>query len=91
MNHSDFVIDLEFWCGDKHWRCTDVGTRVIIAICLEPREMVRLGLDREDSTSRTETRYTSTELRDLNGPTYAVVESVFDEYSIQGCNLKRRD
>jgi hypothetical protein len=41
MEHSKFVIGLEFWCGEKRWRCTDVGTRVITAICLEPREMVR--------------------------------------------------
>jgi len=31
---SDFTIDGHFFCADKPWRCTDVGTRVITAICL---------------------------------------------------------
>ncbi|WP_218511996.1 hypothetical protein [Variovorax sp. dw_308] len=35
MNHSDFTIGGEFWCGGAKWRCTDKGTRVIIAIKLE--------------------------------------------------------
>src|SRR3989442_1582076 len=36
MNHSDFSIGLEFYTGSGKWRCTDVGTRVIVAISLEP-------------------------------------------------------
>jgi hypothetical protein len=34
MEHSEFHIGLEFWSGDRNWCCTDVGTRVITAICL---------------------------------------------------------
>jgi len=34
MNKEDFYIDLEFYSGDKHWRCTDVGSRVITAMCI---------------------------------------------------------
>jgi hypothetical protein len=34
MTHSDFAIGLEFSYGGKRWRCTDVGTRTIAAICL---------------------------------------------------------
>lgn len=34
MTHSDFSIGLEFICGGKRWRCTDVGTRTVAAICL---------------------------------------------------------
>jgi hypothetical protein len=45
MAHGDFSIGSEFTCGGKRWRCTDVGTRVIVAICLEPREMVRAWTD----------------------------------------------
>jgi hypothetical protein len=29
--HDEFQIGLQFWCGSKRWRCTDVGTRVITA------------------------------------------------------------
>lgn len=35
MQHSDFKIGEEFFCGDRRWRCTDVGTRTIVAIALE--------------------------------------------------------
>lgn len=31
---NEFSIGLEFWCGSKKWRCTDVGSRVIAAICV---------------------------------------------------------
>ncbi len=32
---EQFAIGCEFRCGGKRWRCTDVGTRVITAICLD--------------------------------------------------------
>jgi hypothetical protein len=35
MKHSDFTIGQEFLCGEKRWRCTDKGTRTIVAICLD--------------------------------------------------------
>jgi hypothetical protein len=35
MGHKDFRIGLAFYCGGKRWRCTDVGTRVIVAVCLD--------------------------------------------------------
>jgi len=35
MKHSDFKIGTEFTCGDNQWRTTDIGTRVIVAICLD--------------------------------------------------------
>ena len=34
MEHSDFHIGVQFECGEKLWRCTDVGSRVIVAVCL---------------------------------------------------------
>lgn len=35
MNHSDFVLGGAFWCAGHAWRCTDIGSRVIIAIRLD--------------------------------------------------------
>jgi hypothetical protein len=35
MAHGDFSIGCEFTCGGRHWRCTDIGTRVIVAVCLD--------------------------------------------------------
>jgi hypothetical protein len=34
MKFSDFYIGIEFEYGDKLWRCTDKGTRVIVTVCL---------------------------------------------------------
>lgn len=34
MTHSDFLLGREFLCGDKRWRCTDIGIRSIVAVCL---------------------------------------------------------
>ena len=35
MKHSEFEIGKTFWCGGRPWRCTDIGTRVIVAIRLD--------------------------------------------------------
>lgn len=32
MNHSDFRIGSEFYTAAGKWRCTDIGSRTIIAI-----------------------------------------------------------
>ena len=87
MQHCDFAIGLEFWCAEKRWRCTDVGTRVIVAISLEPRDMVRLERGLDGHSKRIEIRYVSTDPRDLSGPPYGVAECVFDEHDVEGCSL----
>jgi hypothetical protein len=35
MKHSDFVIGETFWWSQLPWRCTDIGTRVIMAFRLD--------------------------------------------------------
>lgn len=90
MKHSEFRVGLEFWCGDKRWRCTDLGTRVIVAISLEPHEVVELTTS-DDSIGCSRARRYITNDRDwLIGPPYAVVEHVFDEYDIEACSLRKR-
>lgn len=32
MKHSDFAIGEEFRTATGNWRCTDIGTRTVIAI-----------------------------------------------------------
>ena len=83
MKHSDFHIGTEFFTATGKWRCTDVGTRVIVAICLEPREMVRVQYN-EDGERREE-RFITNDPCDLVGPPYMVAEHVFDEYALDGC------
>lgn len=34
MNHSEFQINDDFFCGKCKWKCTDIGTRTIAAIKL---------------------------------------------------------
>ena len=35
MKRDDFRIGLEFFTASGKWRCTDIGTRVVIAIILD--------------------------------------------------------
>ena len=34
MLKNEFQIGVEFYSGGKKWKCTDIGTRTIGAICL---------------------------------------------------------
>jgi hypothetical protein len=81
MRHEEFRIGMEFWCGGRRWRCTDVGTRVVVGVCLEPHEVVTA------TASGGTPRTTSTDAAWSVGPPYAVPEDVFDEYDIEGCSL----
>jgi hypothetical protein len=40
MRHEEFKIGMEFTTADglARWRCTDIGTRVIVAIEIVPGE-----------------------------------------------------
>ena len=84
MELRDFVIGETFWTHDGAFRCTDIGTRVVVAVKLGPRAIARaerLGgelqitkrIDDDPSPSW------------LNGPPYAVEEVVFDENELLGC------
>ena len=84
MQHSDFQIGTEFFTAAGRWRCTDVGTRVIVAISLEPRETVRLWTGA--AGERVQETFISDDPRDLIGPPYSVAELVFDEYDLDGCS-----
>ena len=85
MQHSDFRIGLEFVTTTGRWRCTDVGTRTIAAIRIDPVEVVRY----EDGieTRRTLTMVEAEAEGWFNGPPYAVAEQVFDEYDFGDCEL----
>ena len=85
MKHDEFRIGIEFWCGGRRWRCTDVGSRTVVGVCLEPQEIVSVA-SRAEGTAMT-TRTITTDDSWFAGPPYAVVEEVFDEHSIEGCTL----
>jgi hypothetical protein len=89
MKPRDFVIGKEFWCAGKRWRCSDIGTRVVVAISLEPHEIVSSEPDPINPGQRIERTYTTDDPVWLNGPPYGVVEHVFDEDSLQGCSFTK--
>ncbi|TMB37448.1 MAG: hypothetical protein E6J55_25965 [Deltaproteobacteria bacterium] len=88
MRHDEFRIALEFWCGGRRWRCTDVGSRVVVAVCLEPHEVVTVTCSGA-AMQRTTTPVMTGDASWLEGPPYALAEEVFDEHAMEGCTLSR--
>lgn len=90
MQHGDFTIGSEFLYGERRWRCTDIGTRVIVAIRLDQTEVCTLDdwgktpVGRR-TTSRSLDQTEAAREGWFNGPPYAVEEVVFDEYHIEAC------
>ena len=82
MELSDFAIGETFWTHVGALRCTDVGTRVVVAVKLGPREVSRA--ESVDGGLRITKRIDDDPSR-LNGPPYAVEEVVFDENELLGC------
>ena len=87
MRHADFKIGEEFWCGGRQWRCTDLGTRTIVAMRIDH---VEVGSDVPEPR-RTLSRAEAEAEGWLNGPPYAVAESVFDEDDQEGCTPEPKE
>jgi hypothetical protein len=87
MDLRDFRIGVEFWSGGKRWRCTDVGTRVIVAISLEPHEVIEVVPRKGTSVAVEERRHITSDPSWHNGPPYPIVEHVFDEDGMEDCSL----
>ncbi len=87
MELADFRIGQEFYCAGKRWRCTDVGSRVVVAICLEPHEVVSISDPDTCPSARRDHRHVTDEPSWFDGPPFVVIEEVFDEHSIQACSL----
>ena len=87
MRHEDFTIGEAFWTAGGPYRCTDVGTRTIVAVHLGPRMIV------QQESVGDEHRATTVVVDDpswLNGPPYAVAEVVFDEDDLADCYRRGR-
>jgi hypothetical protein len=82
MESRDFVIGETFWTQAGAFRCTDIGTRVVVAVKLGPREVS--GAERVNGEIRITKRIDDGPSW-LNGPPYAVEEVVFDENDLMGC------
>jgi hypothetical protein len=80
MNFDEFSVRKIFWCGDRKWLCTDIGTRIVVAICLDDLRIIKCGHAASgDCTAHQLTRETFLQEGWLYGPPYAVAETVFDE------------
>ncbi len=85
MKHSDFVMGETFWCGDRQWRCTDIGTRTIAAIRIDS-----VAVDSTAPELRRTLSFHEAEAEGwFTGPPYPVAEHVFDEDDIEGCTTER--
>lgn len=85
MTHADFQIGEDFWCGGRQWRCTDIGTRVVVAISLEAREIEEATVNERGEW---ELHHQLNQDQDwLSGPPYAVAEVAFDEGDMAGCKV----
>ena len=82
MELRDFVIGETFWTHTGAFRCTDIGTRVVVAVQLGPRVIGRA--ERLDGELQI-TKRIDDDPSWLNGPPYAVEEVVFDENELLGC------
>jgi hypothetical protein len=86
MDFSEFKIGETFRCSGKQYRCTDVGTRVVVAIRIDQVDVVHRGRD-VGFGHFTETLSYDQANKDgwFNGPPYAVAEQVFDEDDFAVC------
>jgi hypothetical protein len=82
MELSDFALGETFWTHAGAFRCTDIGTRVVVAVKLGPREVSRA--ESVDGELRI-TKRIDDDPSWLNGPPYAIEELVFDENELVSC------
>ena len=87
MDLDQFHIGVEFWMSGHLYRCTDIGTRTIVAIRISGDHPVVLMQGGVQSV-RTLTRAEAEEQGWFSGPTYAVVEHVMDEDDLEACSLE---
>ena len=66
--------------GGRLWRCTDIGTRTIVAIRID-----RVEVGGSPALGRTLSGAEAEVEGWFRGPPYAGAESVFDEDDIEGC------
>jgi hypothetical protein len=83
MKHENFTIGLEFETGSGKWRCTDIGTRVIVAIRID-----QVSVRRHDHENTQTIETVTNDQTWVHGPPYAVSETVFDEYDMSGCYIE---
>ena len=84
MHLADFHVGIEFTMDDRIYRCTDIGTRTVVAIRIDHVETCT---KHEDGTlTRTVLSAADAEAGGwFDGPPYAVLEHVIDEDDLPVC------
>jgi len=82
--HSDFKIGTEFRYRGNSWRCTDVGSRVVVAICLTEVWVVKTAAN---TGQKERVRITNLQGFRFDGPPYQVREEVICEENMTECVL----
>lgn len=80
MELSEFRIGGDFTVSGKRFRCTDIGSRVVVALPLQAKVSTNTS-DEVKTLSEEETAQQGW----MNGPPYAVAEIVFDEDDLERC------
>ena len=89
MRHNEFHIGGEFlYCGDV-WRCTDVGTRTVVAIRIGFIDTTVLSRGGRENHHLTQAQAEAEGW--FEGPPYAVVECLFDENEMPLCEPAESD
>ncbi|MCJ2109143.1 hypothetical protein MKK70_27985 [Methylobacterium sp. E-041] len=78
MNLSDFRIGSEFTCSGRRYRCTDIGTRTVLAIQVDEATIASKEPGKP-VTTRLVSRQEAEAIGWFTGPPYSVIEHVFDE------------
>jgi hypothetical protein len=90
MKLSEFSIGKSFWAFGAEWRCTDKGSRTVLAIELSDKDVVRYTLGPPEKRWTEHLSRAEAEKEGwFKGPPYAVVEKVFDETELPACYPSR--
>jgi hypothetical protein len=84
MKLSDFRIGSEFLFSEGRYRCTDIGTRVVVAIRIDRVQKATSGPGEKPVITVLDQAAAEAEGW-FSGPPYGVLESVLDEYDLEGC------
>ena len=81
VEHRNFVTGRAFATHHSLWRCTDIGTRTVVAIQLDRMEVVEVKGGRQQQRVIDPRR----EPGWLSGPPYVAAEQVFNRCDFPAC------
>ena len=89
MEITDFSIGAEFWMSGKPYRCTDIGTRTVVAICTQLPLTIVTSVNGRVSHEKIEAPLDAADW--FSGPPYAVPEIVICSYDFPACHRQKEE